>query len=276
MGKKSVCSVCNILFKNVDQRDNNINKKYTETEMYNVLYYLGLKEMINKDNITAFSIDGFIKMIKYYYKIDLNKNRQNHIGYIKLFLNLLYEYDLITVDDNVLDNLKCNDSFLLLFNPDVEVKLSYTLIAKNDVYKIANCDCKVNKIKLLNAFVYIASCTFIHRKDDLRFHGSKPKYGYPSYNNFVKDRIVKSKDTLSKYLELLDDLDLIRYKNCGLMKLKDTNRYITGTNHFVLYDDYSNFTDDDFNDLFGELLSAYKKAKLKDGWKVVKSNSRNK
>ncbi|MFA5603202.1 MAG: hypothetical protein WDA21_05735 [Bacilli bacterium] len=236
---------------------------------YALLYYIGLKRLLNLNNEIIFTFKTLIEILKILFKINISINTKRKNDFID-YLYTLEQLSLVSVNNNIKNN-SINDLIYLTFNSEKEKKYGYSIISDSEINKILSYSGSVDNIKLLNLYCNIVSRIYTPSKHDNRPFCMQYKYCMPSYKTFKNDGIVQNRSIIKDYINILqDDLNLIKYKNSGYMT-KD-NKRIKGCNHYILTRDYPN---ENYDLLFANILEGYKKAKRSEGWNITCNSDRN-
>lgn len=152
-------------------------------------------------------------------KLDKHKGGTN--DKFKQLLYFLRDNDLITFDDEI---NKVND--IIHINLNYPGSNNFFMLYEKDKHKILNyaANNKLDKFSLLNVYCYLLSCI-----------GSNNKYCFPSYDD-ISNKTSINRRSINKYISALDEIDLIKYKNIGLITNKDGENF-KANNVYVLYGD---------------------------------------
>ena len=139
--------------------------------------------------------------------------KEKRIEEILDFLDRMTKYGLLTYID------EGSGALYVKFNMELVTKITYLSLKFNELVKISDYIKKINKIKLANFYLYIAS----------RVHnniGHENNYQTCAMNSdkIFDDLSMGSRATLDKYRELLDELDIIKSYNCGKIKIGEDYR----------------------------------------------------
>ncbi len=267
---------------------------FGESFKYSLISYIVLKRFLTTQFDCVFTINSIFEYISRFYdngsstdkKIDKYKRQKQ---YFKLFLKkILYteifyleelNYDAdnkIQVIEDAVDKISnTNELIVLSLNPKKEQSYGFTFISEEEIKKILQYNTTdVDVVKLFNLYCDISSRVFIPKDSDQRIEQEQYKYSYPAFENFITDGVLTKKDTIKKYLDILVDLDLIRYQGVGEMYKGDEVR--NGSYHYILTKDYPGYSVESYNELFKCILAGYKKAKKSEGWKIVGSGKKSK
>jgi predicted AAA+ superfamily ATPase len=108
------------------------------------------------------------------------------------------------------------------------------------------------------------------RKDDknIQVTGGNATVCYPSYAKIEED-INISQATIKKYIDILVDINLIRYDNAGIYYPKGNSKHKReSANTYCLYDEYDNWKIE-----IKESIKFYKSQKEKKGFIFCKDNT---
>lgn len=103
---------------------------------------------------------------------------------------------------------------------------------------------KIDNIKLLLFYCCLLSRMYKRSKNESGFEvsGGKPEVCYPTYEQISKDTHL-SETVIKKYIDILVDLNLIRYDNAGryYMSKDKHRRTLESANTYALYDEYGSW-----------------------------------
>jgi hypothetical protein len=162
-----------------------------------------LQRGITNRNEIYFSIDNIAEYLHINPKNF--KSRQNIINTLYKFNDdkLFKLHKPIIKHDNLIisSELKQFESFIILYDFEID--------------NIISCKENIDVSKLLTTFLYIKSCI-----------NHDYKYCYPSIEKIKYMTNINSDKSIIRYINILRDLDLILYKNAGLIKYdKDNLKY---------------------------------------------------
>lgn len=300
-------SFTNVLVRYTNEKESLLS--VGEQFKYSVLFYLILKKFMNTNFEIIFTVNNVFDYLQKYYlgeicsssKSDKYKRQKSNF---KLFLkkmmflgiydfygnspnenqendnNQLSEEEKIKLIDDSIDSIGNSDLIRLSFSKQKEEEYKFCFIYEDEVETILRCKhSNIDKIKLFNVYADIANRVFIPREDDGRIKSEQHRYCRPLYDDFIRDGILSRKDTLKNYLDILKELNLIRFESAGqLVRKNDSNEneYRNAAMHYILVRDYPNYSNDDLNAVLKDIIDGYKKAVKNDGWKVIGSKKSKK
>jgi hypothetical protein len=216
------------------------------TKDYNALFVLDYIYMnTNRRNQTIFTIEDIVR----YCGLKPDKHSGKSNDKIKSILIRLKELKLIAddINYNLLGTKEYkNDKDLLytipkLFKRDKKDNdTEFVILTDEEKDKILNDDTAIDKLKLLFYYLYLKSR--IYKRDvndgDLHISGGKAESSYINFEKINEDTLF-SPDTINKYNETLDKLNLIKYGRAEHWYYKnDKNKTIREScNVYVLYND---------------------------------------
>jgi hypothetical protein len=216
------------------------------TKDYNALFVLDYIYMnTNRRNQTIFTIEDIVR----YCGLKPDKHSGKSNDKIKSILIRLKELKLIAddINYNLLGTKEYkNDKDLLytipkLFKRDKKDNdTEFVILTDEEKDKILNDDTAIDKLKLLFYYLYLKSR--IYKRDvndgDLHIAGGKAESAYINFEKINEDTLF-SPDTINKYNETLDKLNLIKYGRAEHWYYKnDKNKTIREScNVYVLYND---------------------------------------
>jgi hypothetical protein len=216
------------------------------TKDYNALFVLDYIYMsTNRRNQIKFTIEDVVK----YCGLKPDKHSGKSNDKIKSILIKLKELKLIADDTNYsLLGTKGykSDKDLLYTTPKLFKKdifgndTEFVILTDEEKDRIMNTDINIDKLKLLFYYLYLKSRIYKRDVNDGELHmaGGKSESAYINFEKINEDTLFTA-DTINKYNETLDKLNLIRYGRAEHWYYKnDTNKTIREScNVYVLYND---------------------------------------
>jgi len=209
------------------------NSLYMMTNDYRTLLVLEyLYSNANKRNVIKFTIENMI--VECGYKVDSHKGKS--LEKFKLVLNILQDNDIIFCEKNI-SQFKLKDLIICTLKINLDTKFTILKDSEKDIIlnqQIQNIDNR----KLLYYYCYLKCRMYKRSKDDgdITIHGGKAETCFPSFKKINED-IGITDDTISKYNNLLVEMDLIRIGNTGHWFYKDEPKNIKeGVNIYTLFE----------------------------------------
>lgn len=232
-----------------------LNSKY----IGGILNYLAWKKDI--EGISAFSVEDIVKSLGM--KPNSHKGKINEKifdviidlrdrGYInKLIINKKYYNGFSSCMLNILSLNRDNTAY------------NYIQVTDCERNKIFNYDKqKIDKVMLFNLYCHLKARMYKRENNySLSITGGKAQVCYPSYESIENDILIKP-STIKKYIDILSDIDLIRYDNAGTY-IKDGNKY-KSSNTYVLYDENGEWKYE-----LEQGIKFFKKLKESNGYKFI-------
>ncbi|MCR1933879.1 hypothetical protein NSA27_04075 [Clostridium tepidum] len=205
---------------------------------YKVLLVLDyLYTNTNRKDITMFTLEDMV--ISCGFKVDNHKGKIN--DKFKDILVKLQESKIIVTDTDLSkikskELIKCKIDIFEKDDNDNDIKFIQLFDSEKD--KILNYDKeKIDNLKMLYYYCYLKSRMFKRAKnDDIAKSGGRSEICYPSYKTINFD-LKLTDETISKYNNILVELNLIRIENAGLFYYaNDKNKVVReSTNIYTLY-----------------------------------------
>lgn len=120
---------------------------------------------------------------------------------------------------------------------------------------------KEKKINLLKLFCVLKARIYKRQKDE-DINDGLYEVGFPSYKD-IKNNCLISESNIKKYIDILVNLNLIRYRNAGLMHNLSTGEVKECNNTYAIYK--SGWEDE----LEGS-IRLFKQKKKEEGWIITK------
>lgn len=232
-----------------------LNSKY----IGGILNYLAWKKDI--EGMSAFSVEDIIR--------SLGMKPNSHKGKIneKIFDTIIDLRDREYINKLII-NKKHYNGFsscmlnILSLNSD-NTAYNYIKITDYEKNRIFNYDKqKIDKIMLFNLYCHLKARMYKRENNySLSITGGKAQVCYPSYESIENDILIKP-STIKKYIDILSDIDLIRYDNAGTY-IKDGNKY-KSSNTYVLYDKGGEWKYE-----LEQGIKFFRKLKENDGYKFI-------
>lgn len=223
----------------------------------------------NRKGKSFFTLEDMI--IECGYKPNMNKGRTNDI--FKNILIKMQDIKMILTDIN-LEDLKRNDYVCCDLNifqkNELDEDNNYIQLYDSERELIFSYDKeKVDNLTLLKLYCYLKARMY-RRKDDknIQATGGNATVCYPSYAKIEED-INISQASIKKYIDILVDIDLIRYDNAGIHYPKGNPKFKReSANTYCLYDEYDNWKIE-----IKESIKFYKAQKEENGFVFCKDNT---
>lgn len=188
---------------------------------------------LNKKGITSFSIERIVKYLGQ--KPNNNKGRIN--DKIKNIIKQMKEIKIINDIDPIEFTAKEYVSCMLnsIEKNSKGDNVKFFKLHKHEIDKILSIK-DIDNMNLLKLYCYLKAMIY-KRTDgrDIVIYGGKASSCYPSYEQIHKD-IGISDMKIKQYVDMLVEINLIRYNNCGLYYHKNNPKIIIeGRNSYVLY-----------------------------------------
>ena len=206
---------------------------YQEVKNYKLLLVMDYLHMgVNRHNTTRLSIKSIVT--NYGYKSDSHKGKINE--QIVNMLKFLNSKDIIKGDFDI-NKVSISELIECVYNgidkDENDNYINFTMIDYNMFNRILyQKKEKVDNIALL--FYYCYLCSRVHTREGnygVENGGGMPEICYPSYNTISKD-IYLSQSTISKYNQLLINLDAIRIGNLGLYYIGNNKKFVRESPNF--------------------------------------------
>lgn len=256
----SVCNIIlpsNIFISSEGERSliNITNSKYTSI----IIDYLNINT--NRNNESMFSLEDIIL----YCNLKLNKNKGKSNDTIKnLIVNLINLKVITNINLNTKNISNLQKCILNIFKTDSCGNVyNYIQVTDYERNKIFNYDKqKIDKTMLFNLYCHLKARMYKRKNNySLSITGGKAQVCYPSYKSIENDILIKP-STIKKYIDILSDIDLIRYDNAGTY-IKDGNKY-KSSNTYVLYDENGEWKYE-----LEQGIKFFKKLKESNGYKFI-------
>lgn len=250
----------NIVVQNIASGENIDNSYIQSFGKRTVAYLKNLVALQNVNGYIRFSTDMILWML----------NIQNNIArerkYFKDFISQLEQNSLISIQNEVDTESLGSSEFihakLNIFDYNEEGKTqNYFMLLDSEYNKIMNYSGDLDRFNLLNLFCNLKSRMW-RNSNDISPAKRRPEVAYPSYETIKDDIFIESDKTLKQYIEVLVELDLIRYDSAGeRVFVREGDSLIVRKSNFT----YTLFHSQWETDL-SESISAYKKKKESEGW----------
>lgn len=226
-----------------------------------VAYIRSLLLIQNMRGYVYFTINMILSML------NISKNIFRERKYFKDFLMLLINSQLIECDRDI-NCLNPDEVICLKLNiyeyDDNNNITNFFMLKDSDFDLINGYSGDLDKYNLLNLFCNINSRIKRNPKDT-HIADKFPEVCYPSYQTIKDDIFIENDSTLKKYIDTLQDMDLIRYKSCGDMIFKiDGQQPIRKKANFT-YILYAQGCEE----WLEQSVTNYRSKKRKDGWSFL-------
>ncbi|HID0816095.1 hypothetical protein [Clostridium botulinum] len=200
-----------------------------------VLDYLYINT--NRKDITMFTLEDMI--IECGFKVDNHKGKIN--DKFKNILITLQKQNIIVADIDLSkikakEFIKCKIDIFKKDDNDKDINFIQLFDSEKD--KILNYNKeKIDNLKMLYYYCYLKARMFKRQKgDDINISGGRAEICYPSYKTINFD-LKLTDEAISKYNNILVELNLIRIENAGLFYyLTDKNKVVRESpNIYTLY-----------------------------------------
>lgn len=205
---------------------------------YKVLYVLDyLYTNTNRKDITMFTLEDMI--IECGFKVDNHKGKIN--DKFRDILVTLQESKIIITDTDLnkikaKEFIKCKIDIFKKDDNDKDINFIQLFDSEKD--KILNYDKEnIDNLKMLYYYCYLKARIKKRAKgDDMNINGGSPENCYPSFDKIKFDLHITD-EVISKYNDILVELNLIRIGNSGLFYyLTDKNKVVRESpNIYTLY-----------------------------------------
>lgn len=254
---KSVMLLNNI-FINSNNKES-IIKELNSKYIGGILNYLAWKKDI--EGISAFSVEDMIR--------SLGMKPNSHKGKIngKIFDTIIDLRDREYINKLIINKKHYNGFSSCMLNilslNSNNTAYNYIKITDYEKNRIFTYDKqKIDKIMLFNLYCHLKARMYKRENNySLSITGGKAQVCYPSYESIENDILIKP-STIKKYIDILSDIDLIRYDNAGTY-IKDGNKY-KSSNTYVLYD-----KDGEWKYELEQGIKFFKNLKENDGYKFI-------
>lgn len=166
-----------------------------------------------------------------------NRNKGKINDVFRNILSLLQYENIIKCDDD-LSKIKPKQVYKCELLIDLDNQ--YIKLYEFEKDKILNQSViNIDNLKLLTLYCYLKSRMYARNNDNiLERDGGKAETCYPTYSA-IADDINITEGIIKKYIDILVQLDLIRYDNAGLYYFKNDKNKITreSANTYTLYKD---------------------------------------
>ena len=224
-----------------------------------VLDYLYINT--NRIDESIFSINNIVTT--YNFKIDLHKNKIN--DKIRCILKKLNELKVIEIYGDI-EKIKNNDFAKCKILIDLEN--NFFILKRNELKSILEYKNKsIDNMILLKLFCYLKARIYKREnKKELYLNGGKAETCYPSYSKIYND-INISEGIINKYINILVELNLIRYDNAGVYYHKSNIKIKQESpNTYALYDKEGYYKDE-----LKESIKFFRSRKENEGYIFVKN-----
>lgn len=172
---------------------------------------------VNRLGQSVFTLEDLITWTGSTPKRGAGKNIEKYKEVLKTLLAKGYIDDITSEE---IDNLKQKDIIRVKYLFEVDDK--FFGVNFNNVNRVLNVEYKVDKIELLKTYCYI-NARIEHRDTDMideatgLFIGGKAESWHDVIEKISKELYI-NKDTFTKYIEILKNLNLVFVDNIGLIK----------------------------------------------------------
>lgn len=192
----------------------------------------------NRKGISIFSLEDMI--IQLGYKPNTNKGKTN--DKFKNIIKFLLHKEIITgINISEITPKQINYCTMNMFDIKDDKPINFFILKqleKDKIFSVSNKD----NLEILKLYCYLKARIYNRCSNySIQIQGGKAESCYPTYNTIEHD-ININQNSISEYIKILSDLNMIRYGNNNLYYIPPNKDDVKeSSNHYVLYDENGNW-----------------------------------